>query len=134
GYDPPPPPSRRPEAPPEAPRPSVPITIDGEAASAASGDTILDACRAMGKDVPTLCYLETLEPANACRLCVVEVEGARTLVPSCSLQVEPGMKIQTDSPRVQLSRKLVLELLGSSVDLSLAETLEPSMKRYGARP
>jgi len=133
-YEPPPPPARPPAAPPAAERAKVPLTVDGRAVEARSGDTILDACRASGVDVPTLCYLETLEPKNACRLCVVELEGARTLVPSCSRKVEPGMKVQTDSPRVRLSRKLVLELLGSSVDLSLAETLEPSMKRYGARP
>ena len=55
---------------------------------------------------------------NVCRVCVVELEGSRTLVPSCSRKVEPGMVVHTDSPRVQTSRRLVLELLGSSVDLS----------------
>jgi len=133
-YEPPPPPSRPPEAPPEPARAKVALTIDGAPVEAASGDTILDACRAKGEDIPTLCFLETLEPKNACRLCVVEVEGSRTLVPACSRRVEPGMKVKTDSPRVRLSRKLVLELLGSSVDLSLAKTLEPLMARYGARP
>ena len=133
-YDPPPPPSRVPEAPPEAPRAPVALTIDGKATEVPQGTSILEACRGLKIDVPTLCYLETLHPANACRLCVVELEGARTLVPSCSRKVEPGMKIQTDSPRVRTSRKVVLELLGSSVDLSLAKTLEPVMTRYGARP
>jgi predicted molibdopterin-dependent oxidoreductase YjgC len=123
-----------PEAPPEAPRAPVAITIDGKATEVPQGTSILEACRGLQIDVPTLCYIETLHPANACRLCVVELEGARTLVPSCSRKVEPGMKVQTDSPRVRTSRKLVLELLGSSVDLSLAKTLEPVMKRYGARP
>ena len=61
---------------------------------------------------------ETLEPANVCRVCVVEVEGARVLAPSCSRKAEAGMKVQTDSERVRLSRQVVLELLGSSVDLS----------------
>ena len=55
---------------------------------------------------------------NVCRVCVVEVEGSRTLVPSCSRKVEPGMAVHTDSPRVRTSRRLVLELLGSSADLS----------------
>jgi predicted molibdopterin-dependent oxidoreductase YjgC len=133
-YEPPPPSSRPPEAP--APEPRVPVaaTIDGRAVEVPSGATILDACRTIGIDVPTLCYLENLDPANACRLCVVEVEGARTLAPSCSRRVEPGMKVKTDSPRVRHSRKLVLELLGSSVDLSLAEGLRPAMERYGAKP
>ena len=61
------------------------------------GSTLLDACRAAGTDVPTLCYLETLTPVNVCRVCVVEVEGARVLAPACSRKAEAGMKVQTDS-------------------------------------
>ena len=83
------------------------------------GSTILDACAKLGIDTPTLCYGETLTPANACRVCVVELEGARTLVPACSRKVEPDMVIQTNSPRVRLSRKMVIEFLASSVDLSI---------------
>src|ERR1700736_4489635 len=83
------------------------------------GATILDACRQLRIDTPTLCQLETLTPVNVCRVCVVEVEGSRVLVPACSRKVEPGMNIQTDSERVRHSRRLVLELLGSSVDMSL---------------
>jgi predicted molibdopterin-dependent oxidoreductase YjgC len=62
----------------------------------------------------------------------VEVEGARVLAPACSRAVEPGMMVKTRSPRVDLSRKLVLELLASSVDLSTAPTLLPMMTEYGA--
>ena len=76
--------------------------------------------RAQGIDTPTLCYLENLTPVNVCRVCVVEVKGSRVLVPACSRKVEAGMEVQTDSERVRTSRKVVLELLGSSVDLSLA--------------
>ena len=83
-----------------------------------AGTTIIDACKTLGIEIPTLCYLETLTPVNACRVCVVEVEGARVLAPACSRKVDPGMVIKTRSPRVDLSRKLVLELLASSVDLS----------------
>ena len=90
-----------------------------------AGSTILDACRAEGIDVPTLCFLENLTPVNVCRVCVVEVTGSRVLVPACSRQVEAGMEVQTDSERVRHSRKLVLELLGSSVDLSLAARSSP---------
>ncbi len=69
---------------------------------------------------------------NACRVCVVELEGSRVLVPACSRKAEPGMKISTDSARVRLSRKLVLELLASSVDLSLASAeIRGFMERYG---
>jgi predicted molibdopterin-dependent oxidoreductase YjgC len=113
---------------------AIPITIDGRPLEARAGSTILDACRDAGIDVPTLCYLETLTPVNACRVCVVELEGARVLAPACSRRVEPGMVVRTRSPRVDLSRRLVLELLASSVDLSTAPSLEPMMREYGADP
>ena len=64
------------------PRRMVGLTVDGESVRALEGMTILDALRKQGKDTPTLCYLENLTPVNACRVCVVEVEGARPLVPS----------------------------------------------------
>ena len=96
--------------------------------------TILDACRSLAIDTPTLCYLENLTPVNVCRVCVVELTGARTLVPACSRKVEAGMDIQTDSDRVKLSRKMVLEFLGSSVDLSTAPQAQSYIKRYDARP
>src|SRR5204863_587807 len=82
----------------------------------------------------TLCYLENLTPVNVCRVCVVELAGARTLVPACSRQVEPGMDVRTDSPRVRLSRKMVMEFLASSVDLSTAPQARAYAARYGARP
>ena len=113
----------------------VELTIDGRPARVLEGTTILQACKSIGIETPTLCYLETLTPVNVCRVCVVEVEGSRTLVPACSRPVEPGMKVQTDSERVRLSRKLVFELLGSSVDLSIAgERFKADMVRYGASP
>src|SRR5437016_3353613 len=98
------------------PRRLVDVTIDGQPVRVPEGTTILDACRAQGVDTPTLCYLETLAPVNVCRVCVVEVEGSRVLVPACSRKLEAGMKIQTDSERVRHSRRVVMELLGSSVD------------------
>jgi predicted molibdopterin-dependent oxidoreductase YjgC len=67
-----------------------------------------------------MCYADNLTPVNACRVCVVELEGARTLVPACSRPVEGGMKVRTDTDRVRHSRKLVMEFLASSVDTSLA--------------
>ncbi len=116
------------------------MSIDGRPVTVDSESTILDACRAIGVDTPTLCFLETLTPVNVCRLCVVEVTGSRVLVPACSRRVEPGMEVQTDSGRVRHARKLVLELLASSVDLSLAGPADPDgtlaryMERYGADP
>jgi NADP-reducing hydrogenase subunit HndD len=111
------------------------VTIDGSPASVPEGATILEACRSVGVDVPSLCYLETLDPINSCRVCVVEVSGSRTLVPACSRIVEDGMEIATETPRVQKARRVVYELLASSVDLSLAdpETLR-NMDRYGVDP
>jgi predicted molibdopterin-dependent oxidoreductase YjgC len=117
------------------PKRMLAATIDGHEVSVPEGTTILDACRRLSIDTPTLCNLETLTPVNVCRVCVVEVEGSRVLVPACSRKVEAGMKIQTDSERVRHSRRLVLELLGSSVDMSLcAPEVQGWMDRYAATP
>jgi predicted molibdopterin-dependent oxidoreductase YjgC len=123
-----------PQGPPHLPRCQVEIKIDEKAVSVPEGATILDAARSLGIDTPTLCFLETLAPVNVCRVCVVELEGSRTLVPACSRKVEPGMSIKTDSERVRLSRRLVLEFLASSVDVSTAPSLQGYMKEYGANP
>jgi len=123
-----------PEAPPPRTRPMVELKIDGRAVSVPEGSTILDAARKLGVDTPTLCFLETLAPVNVCRVCVVELEGSRTLVPACSRKAEQGMSIQTDSERVRLSRRMVLEFLASSVDVSTAPQFQEYAKRYGADP
>jgi predicted molibdopterin-dependent oxidoreductase YjgC len=115
-------------------RESVTLTIDGTTVSVAQGTTILSASAAAGIAIPTLCFLQTLEPANACRLCVVEVEGARVLAPSCARTVEAGMVVSTRSPRVTLARKIVLELLASSVDLSTTPGIDALLRDYGCRP
>ena len=92
----------------------VTVKINGGDVTVDEGDTILTACTQAGIDTPTICYAENLTPVNACRVCVVEVEGNRTLVPSCSRPAEAGMVISTDSDRVKHSRKMVLEFLGTS--------------------
>jgi predicted molibdopterin-dependent oxidoreductase YjgC len=130
----PPPPATVPVAPPAPSRRAVPVIVDGEPVEVPEGSTLLDACRVAGKDVPTLCFLETLTPVNACRVCVVEVTGARVLAPACSRKAEPGMTVLTNSERVRTSRKVVLELLASSVDLSTAPDLVPLLREYGADP
>ncbi|MGW4522279.1 2Fe-2S iron-sulfur cluster-binding protein [Amycolatopsis sp. NPDC004378] len=116
------------------PRRLVELTVDGEAVRVPEGSTILDACTAAGKDIPTLCYGDTLEPANACRVCMVEVEGSRTLVPSCSRKAEAGMVVRTDSERTRTSRKVVLELLASATDLSTTPGVAEWMASAGADP
>ena len=101
---------------------TITLTIDGQPVTVAEHASIMDACATLGITTPTLCYLETLTPINACRVCVVEVQGSRVLVPACARKVEPDMVVFTDSERVRHSRRLVLELLASSVDLSRAGT------------
>ncbi|HEX9097723.1 MAG TPA: 2Fe-2S iron-sulfur cluster-binding protein [Candidatus Dormibacteraeota bacterium] len=103
------------------------LSIDGAEVKVPEGTTILQACRRQQIDTPTLCYIDTLHPVNVCRVCVVEVEGSRTLVPACSRPVEAGMKVKTDSERVRHSRRMVLEFLASSADMSLTA---PEVKRW----
>jgi len=119
----------------EAPKRLVDITVDGTTVRVPEGTTLLEACRQQGIDTPTLCYLENLTPVNVCRVCVVEVEGSRILVPSCSRTAEPGMKVHTDSERVKTSRKMVLEFLASSADVSLASgDVQRWIAEYGVDP
>jgi predicted molibdopterin-dependent oxidoreductase YjgC len=127
-------PSRVPAAPDASPAPAIEITLDGRPLAVPADATILDAGRRAGVAIPTLCYLESLTPVNACRVCVVEVAGSRALVPACSRRVEPGMEVLTGSPRVRHSRRLVLELLASAVDLSLAPGVADLIREYGADP
>jgi predicted molibdopterin-dependent oxidoreductase YjgC len=117
-----------------APKATVELTIDGQSIAVPEGTTLLAAARMLGKDIPTLCFLETLHPVNVCRICVVEVEGARVLAPSCSRVVEAGMKVKTRSERVDHSRKMVLEMLASSVDLSTTAEVDEWIREYGADP
>jgi len=92
----------------------VKVVIDGTQASVKEGMTILEAAKQVGIDIPTLCYHEDLSPTGACRVCVVEVEGSRTLVGSCHTSVAEGMVIHTRSPKVLAARKAVIELLLAS--------------------
>jgi len=126
--------SRPPLPPPVEARIAIEITIDGRSVTVPAGATMLDACRAEGIDTPTLCYADNLTPVNVCRVCVVEVTGSRVLVPACSRRVEPGMDVRTDSERVRHSRKMVLEFLASSVDLSTAPAAPGYIERYEADP
>ena len=109
----------------------VTVKINGGDVTVDEGDTILTACTQAGIDTPTICYAENLTPVNACRVCVVEVEGNRTLVPSCSRPAEAGMVISTDSDRVKHSRKMVLEFLGTANDLSEAPQINEWSTEYG---
>ena len=112
----------------------IALTIDDQEVVVPEGTTILQACGGKGGDIPTLCYGDTITPKNACRVCMVEVEGSRVLAPSCSRQVEPGMSVKTRSDRVDHARKMVLEFLGSSVDLSLTAGIDKWNAEYHADP
>src|ERR1700693_5234297 len=92
------------------PKRLVKITIDGTDVQVPEGTTILEAWRQLSIDTPTLCQLETLTPVNVCRVCVVEVEGSRVLVPACSRRVEGDMNVHTNSERGRHRRRSVLEL------------------------
>ena len=113
---------------------TVTISVDGRNVTVPEGASVLDACTAAGVDTPTICYAENLTPVNACRVCVVEMEGSRTLVPSCSRAAEDGMTVQTDTERVRHSRKMVLEFLASGTDLSQAPDILGWIADYGADP
>ncbi len=87
------------------------IRIDGELVSALEGQTILEAARAAGKYIPTLCYLEGLSAVGACRLCIVEVSGTDRLLPACTTPAQDGMSVTTTSPKLMQYRRIALELL-----------------------
>jgi predicted molibdopterin-dependent oxidoreductase YjgC len=118
---------------------TVEMTIDGVPVIVPKNATILEACRTQGIDIPTLCQGDTVTPEGVCRLCVVDT-GGKVLTPSCSAKVSQGMSVNTENERVVRSRKLVLELLGSSVDIDLAGPALPDgsiaryMERYAADP
>jgi NADH-quinone oxidoreductase subunit G/NADP-reducing hydrogenase subunit HndD len=87
------------------------IEVNGKEIEAKKGEMLLTALRRAGIKVPTLCHMENLLPSGACRVCVVDVEGQRNLVPSCVYPVADGMKVQTHSPRAIRARKTIIELL-----------------------
>lgn len=105
----------------------IKIKLNGNAVEADPGTTALDVARREGLDIPTLCHHEALGPYGACRLCVVEAEGParrRSLTTSCNLTVFEGLAIETDTPLVKTSRKMLIELLlAKSPDSKLLKEL-----------
>ena len=95
---------------------NVNITIDGVEMSVPSTYTILDAAREHNIDIPTLCHLKDINEIGACRMCIVEVEGARGFVTSCVMPVSEGMVVRTNTPAIRDARKVTLELLLSNHD------------------
>jgi bidirectional [NiFe] hydrogenase diaphorase subunit len=89
------------------------IRIDGEYVPAHQGQTILEVARASGKYIPTLCWLESITPVGACRLCIVEVSGVNRLLPACTTPVQDGMSVTTNSEKLKQYRRIALEFLFS---------------------
>jgi len=87
------------------------ITVNSRTVEVEPGTTILEAARQSGVEIPTLCNLELHAPLGACRVCVVEVKGAKTLMAACATPVRDGMEVLTNSPRAREARKMVVDLL-----------------------
>ncbi len=108
------------------------LLIDDTAVQVEEGTTILKAAKRVGIDIPTICFHEFCTSNALCRICVVEVEGSRTLVASCVAKVVEGMKVRTQTERVSLARRSILEMLASTVDLSEAPDILAYIHEYGA--
>ncbi|AZR74823.1 ferredoxin [Anoxybacter fermentans] len=94
------------------------LFIDGKEVEVPEGSTVLQAAEKAGKKIPTLCFLKDINEIGACRVCLVEVEGARNLLASCVTPVSEGMKVLTNTPRVRRARKLQVELLLSNHEMN----------------
>ena len=95
---------------------NITIKINGREVSAPQGSTILEAARLAQIEIPTLCYLKEINEIGACRMCVVEVKGARSLVTACVYPINEGMEVWTNTPKVIESRRKTLQLLLSDHD------------------
>jgi NADH dehydrogenase/NADH:ubiquinone oxidoreductase subunit G len=112
----------------------ITLTIDGQTFTVPAGTTILKAIERVGGSIPTICYHDHCTANGLCRICVVEVDGVRPLVPACVTPVREQMKIATATGRVRRSRRTILELLASAVDLSEAPAIENLMHENAADP
>jgi len=110
----------------------ITLSIDGETVSVPEGTTILEAARLLGKDVPVICYHEATTANGLCRICVVDVNGGRLLQPACVAQCQADAKVETRNERVERSRRTILEMLDSAVDLSQGEGIQELLTDYEA--
>jgi len=108
----------------------VKLTIDGEEVRVPKGTTILDAARQSGIDLPVICYHEATTANGLCRLCVVDVNGGRLLQAACVAVCQDGAQVETRNERVERSRRTILEMLDSAVDLSDAPEIAAIMADY----
>lgn len=110
----------------------VTLTIDGAAVTVPTGTTILKAAELIGRKIPTICYHDHCTANGLCRICVVEVDGVKPLLPACLSRVSEGMRVSTASGRAERSRRTILELLDSAVDLSEAPEIQKFSSDYHA--
>jgi len=110
----------------------ITLTIDGKEVTVPQGTTILGAAKDLEADIPTICYHEHTTSYGVCRLCVVEVEDARLLQPACVAEAREGMKVHTRNQRVERSRRTILEMLDSAVNLEEAPEIQVQLQDYGA--
>ena len=108
----------------------IKLTLDNKEITCDQDKTLLDVARENGGNVPVICYHDATTANALCRICVVEVEGMRVLQPACIVKAAEGMKVQTKSEKVVRSRKTILEMLDSTMDLSEADEIQGMMKDY----
>ena len=109
----------------------VTITIDQNKITTSEDLTILKAAAEIGIQIPTICFHDACSSNALCRICVVEIKGARTLIPACVAKVSEGMEVETRSERVDLARKTILEMLASTSDLSQSPEILSMFEDYG---
>ncbi|PKN87397.1 MAG: Fe-S-binding domain-containing protein [Chloroflexi bacterium HGW-Chloroflexi-8] len=109
----------------------VTITIDQIKITTSEDLTILKAAAEIGIQIPTICFHDACSSNALCRICVVEIKGARTLIPACVAKVSEGMEVETRSERVDLARKTILEMLASTSDLSQSPEILSMFEDYG---
>jgi len=112
----------------------ITLTIDGQQVTVAGGTTILEAARSVGIEVPVICYHEATTSNGLCRICVVDVDGGRLLQPACVVPCRAGMVVETRNERVERSRRTILEMLDSAVNLAEAPPIQAMLADYGAQP
>ena len=112
----------------------IELKIDGQSIKVKENSTLMEAIRESGTQTPIICYHEATTSEGLCRLCVVEIEGWRTLAPACITKVTQGMKIYTNSERVIRTRRTILEMLNTSVDLSEAPIIQEYNAQYSINP
>ena len=112
----------------------ITLTIDGASITVPAGTTILKAAQRIERPIPTICYHDYCTANGLCRICVVEVNGVRPLVPACVTAAREGFQVATSTSRVERSRRTILEMLASAVDLSDAAEIERLIREYRANP